>query len=393
MTTLRERALTWPKGLRIAGWLLLQPVRLVLWILDRLLTAPGIALLLLALAAFGGVAGYRYLYGSEFEFRIFTQDFYSNLSTELISIVITVLVIDGLYQARRRQADKASLLMRMRSKRYVTAVDAVEEARSRGWLQKGLAENADLRGANLRRADFQRAPLAGANLALATLRGADFRGADLTRVNLDQAILIGANLKGSTVTDEQLSLAYILAYAIMPDGSFYNGKLNLIGDFRGALQSNLDINRADQMAAYYSIEAEVSADPITRSRLEFYELSVDEYLDGQQWAGENLVSVREEGFSRLEAWGFEPLEQDEQARVVIFDLDESEPSDSELTSKSEAIARLKRDSSPLEDYPGCAFAGLLIGLAAVLTAFFLSSRLASFGKEIRMLRRSLQMEP
>ena len=390
MSTLRERVMMWPKGIRIALWLLLQPVRLVLWLVDALLTAPGIALLVLVLAVLGAVVGYRNLHGGEFDFELFIEDFYANLSTELISIAITVLVIDGLYQARRRQADKASLVIRMRSKRNTTAVDAVEEARARGWLQRGLVEDADLRGANLKRADFQNASLAGANLSLATLRGADLRGADLTKVNLEQAILIGANLKGSTVSDEQLSLAYILTYAIMPDGSFYNGKFNLLGDLRGALQSNIDIDSVAQMAAYYSIGAEVSEDPITHARMEYYEVSIEEYISGQRWARENLARVREDGLRRLEEWGFEILEKDEQSRVVVFDLDEIEVSDPEISSDSKERPEIESSSLSLRGHRARASVSLLIGLGIGTVILILLARLESLSKQLKMLRSSLQ---
>ena len=340
----RERVRPWAKVLGAAIWLLLLPARLIAWLIDALLTAPGIALLLLALGIIAGTVGYRRQHGSAFRFEPFLEDFYANLSTEVISIAITVLVIDGLYRARQRQADKAGLLIRMRSKRNETAVDAVEEARWRGWLQKGMVKGADLRGANLKRADFRNAPLTGANLSLATLRGADFRGADLTKVNLEQAILIGANLRGSTVTDGQLSLAYILTYAVMPDGSFYDGKFNLVGDLRGALQSNVDIGSARAMADYYSITAEVSADPITLARMEYYKVSTDGYLSGQQWAKENLARVREEGLRSLKAWGFDPLQEDAQSRVIVFDLDEVESPDSGARSDSDARVRTRRGS-------------------------------------------------
>jgi hypothetical protein len=161
---------------------------------------------------------------------------------------------------------------------------------------------------------------------------------------LEQAILIGANLKGSTVTDEQLSLAYILTYTVMPDGSFYDGKFNLVGDLRGALQSNIDIRSPRAMANYYSITAEVSADPITQARMEYYKVSTDEYLSGQQWAKENLARVREEGLRRLKAWGFEPLQEDAQSRVIVFDLDEVESPDSGASLDSGAKVRQRRSS-------------------------------------------------
>ena len=53
----------------------------------------------------GVLVGLLYFYPEAWPLGPFTQEFYANASTELISIAITVLIIDRLYQ--RRQTEQA----------------------------------------------------------------------------------------------------------------------------------------------------------------------------------------------------------------------------------------------------------------------------------------------
>jgi uncharacterized protein YjbI with pentapeptide repeats len=80
--------------------------------------------------------------------------------------------------------------------------------------------------ADLRWADLSLANLAGARLTRANLYKADF-----SRVNLCGANLFKANLQEArNLTEEQLTQAYRLWGAVMPDGSRYDGRFNLLGD-------------------------------------------------------------------------------------------------------------------------------------------------------------------
>ncbi|MBW5737328.1 pentapeptide repeat-containing protein [Listeria monocytogenes] len=82
------------------------------------------------------------------------------------------------------------------------------------WLRDGHGERADLRGANLRRA----------NLSYADLNGADLRGANLRRANLSYADLNGANLSGANLSGANLSYANLrradLSYAGLSGANF-----------------------------------------------------------------------------------------------------------------------------------------------------------------------------
>jgi hypothetical protein len=104
-------------------------------------------------------------------------------------------------------------------------------------------ERADLRGANLFRANLFRADLRGANLFRANLFRADLRGAYLRGANLHGANLFGANLRGADLRGADLFGANLHGAEDIPEyihpircpekGSF-------IG-FKKALSSNMEV--------------------------------------------------------------------------------------------------------------------------------------------------------
>ena len=83
--------------------------------------------------------------------------------------------------------------------------------------------------------------LSGANLSLANLSDADLSSADLRRsyvveANLNKANLIGAYLSGAIgLTDEQMTSAWSLEGATMPNGQKYEERLKSKG--RGSERS------------------------------------------------------------------------------------------------------------------------------------------------------------
>jgi hypothetical protein len=74
-------------------------------------------------------------------------------------------------------------------------------------LREADLQRANLEGANLREADLQRANLEGANLREANLEGANLREANLGRANLWGANLRGANLEGANLREANLGRA------------------------------------------------------------------------------------------------------------------------------------------------------------------------------------------
>src|SRR5262245_46550454 len=237
-------------------WLILTAARLF-----------AIVLLLIGLVI--GVLGYHSQYGLDFGelgARLL-RDYSANLTTELLSIAVTVLVIDwlneqrakreakereGLADQEAKQRLKQQLIREMGNTPNVFALRAVAEldAPWRGWLKDGSLQKAqlpeasldranlqgadlqeaNLQGAKLRRAKLQRAKLQGANLKGAQLQGAVLSGGNgilerpvigPTEADLTGADLTGANLQGATITDKQLRVTKSLTAAIMPDGRKY----------------------------------------------------------------------------------------------------------------------------------------------------------------------------
>jgi uncharacterized protein YjbI with pentapeptide repeats len=167
---------------------------------------------------------------------------------------------------------KRQLIRKLLSPDNKIVLQAVEELRACGWLEDGTLEGLNLRHAHFQRADLYKANLSKVNLSMADLRWtdlskADLQGAqlsnanlfraDLSKANLKDANLYKANLQGArNITDDQLSQAFRLREAIMPDGSRYDGRFNLPGDLETARAGHIDINDPDAMTEFYGVAAE-----------------------------------------------------------------------------------------------------------------------------------------
>ncbi len=233
---------------------------LLWWNLQRV--AVGLLILALFIAAYG----YLNQHGNWQLPLPFIADFYANVSTELISIVITILVIDGLNERRAIQQEKQALILQLSSPTNIIAKEAARILRMRGWLTDGT-----LQGANLLRA----------NLRKAFLVKADLRGARLYKANIWDAYLQEANLTGAMeLEDWQLVTVKYLRKAILPDGKLYNGRFSLRGDLSWACDKLGIAKDNDQAMA------------------DFYGVPVDEYRQGQVWAVENLQRLRQVAESR-----------------------------------------------------------------------------------------------
>lgn len=160
------------------------------------LTAQQVAISFLTLSLILAVIGYVVQHPEGFTFAGLLQDFYANISSELASIALTVLIIDGLNR-RREAAQQAhqvreELIRKLGSKVNEVARQAAEELRAKGWLLDGDLQEADLRAANLEDADLYAADLQGANLQWAMLKNASLKKSSLVGANLSQIKAWGA---------------------------------------------------------------------------------------------------------------------------------------------------------------------------------------------------------
>lgn len=177
---------------------------------------------------------------------------------------------------------------KLRSSDHSIVLQAVEELRSRGclsnntlsWicLQYANLQGANLSASNLKNADLHKADLEMADLSYANLNGARLTRAKLQWANLDKASLdgtslVGANLQGAkNVCNEQLAQVGRMRVSIIPDGSLYDGRFNLPGDFADASILHVDLNDPAAIAAFYGVSRE-------------------DFLRGQEWCRVHMPSV------------------------------------------------------------------------------------------------------
>jgi len=181
--------------------------------------------------------------------------FLSNLAPEAIGILVTVFLIDRLYTMRDEERQvkdlKERLVREAGSSSNETAKKAIDELRSKGWLQgeDGLLKGQKFEGANLRGANLQWANLEGAsfyevNLVESKLNGANMADVGMYDTSLRRADLTETNLSGATYhfncdfTDATLEHTS-MGHSIMRGGV----------EFEGAYMSWVYLEGADMVGA------------------------------------------------------------------------------------------------------------------------------------------------
>lgn len=187
-----------------------------------------IGIILLMFTLLGAMIGYMQSYPITVSFWQFLTRFFIDLSPQLATIIVTVLVLDFLNERREQKRMRWQLIHEMASQDNHVARRAAFELSERGWLMDGHLENVDLRyanltGANLANANFCHANLQHAQLANAELQNADLSEADLYGANLSGAQLQNANLFQSNISADQLAQVYSLEGATLPDGTLQQG--------------------------------------------------------------------------------------------------------------------------------------------------------------------------
>ena len=135
-----------------------------------------------------------------------------NAYTELLSIIVTVVVVDRLATRRAEQQRKAELIAQMASTNNAVAVGAATLMKHLGWGfdEDRSLDGVSLRGANLQGIDLSFANLEGANLRGANLDAALLRRTNLVGVSLRKANLQGAFLRGANLQGADLSFANLV---------------------------------------------------------------------------------------------------------------------------------------------------------------------------------------
>ncbi len=167
---------------------------------------------------------------------------------------------------------KIELINELQSPENQNVIQAANELRTTGKLTdgslRGIAlchaqlQGADLHEADLAFVDFHQASLDFADLTDAKLQGVKFNRASLQGANFEQANLTSAdlykvNLRGArNLTSQQLSKVDQLFGSIMPDGSVYDGRMNLFGDISLARWSKVKVEDPKSMADFYGVSLE-----------------------------------------------------------------------------------------------------------------------------------------
>ncbi len=190
---------------------------------------------------------------------IFAQDsgYATNLYTEILSIIVTVFILNLLAErreeVREEQKLKAQLVRDAGSQSNEAALKAITELQQREWLEdeSGLlkGENlagAKLQGANLLRANLQNTNLFGANLQDTDLFQANLQGANIQFSRLPNADLRGANLQTArlfhvNLQDANLGLARLqgadLRFANLQRVVLFGANLQGVNLFNAKLQN------------------------------------------------------------------------------------------------------------------------------------------------------------
>ncbi|MAS35616.1 MAG: hypothetical protein CL610_16520 [Anaerolineaceae bacterium] len=171
-----------------------------------------------------------------------------NIYTEILSIGVTVGLLNYLAERRSLREYKEQLVRNAGSRAHDTALSAIDEMRKRGWLindeeqlLKGATlSKANLSGANLSEVDLSGASLYEIDLSNADLSQANLSGVDLGVANLSGASLFGANLNNARLLGTDLSSAILVSVdlsdamlgdtefneeTMLPDGIYWSPEL------------------------------------------------------------------------------------------------------------------------------------------------------------------------
>ena len=211
------------------------------------------------------VSGHLYQHNT-FSLHNFFIDFYANLGSELLSISITIIVVDRIIRAISKEESETELrnqlLQELHSPVNNVASAAVHRLRAIGklvgkdaWtIGANLRGKANLRGARLLDANFQGAKLFQADFTESDLRNVNFVGADLTEAIFENAIITNVRFNTST---------------ILPDGNHWNNDTDM-GKFGGITKPKSSwVEKIDTS----DIEIDhncLMALPITAKNLKFY---------------------------------------------------------------------------------------------------------------------------
>jgi len=165
--------------------------------------------------------------------------------------------------------DVSQLVLKVHSSDNIVAIRAVDRLREQGWLDQGVLARTNMRYVHLQRVDFHKANLEKTDLSMSDLRWSNMSWANLNRANLNKANLYGANLhmadlEGANLiraklqsvcnfSEDQLRKTNKMRFAIMPDGSLYDGSFHLPGDLESAQAHHVNLDNPIELDQFYGV--------------------------------------------------------------------------------------------------------------------------------------------
>lgn len=120
---------------------------------------------------------------------LFSDGYATNVYTEILSVIATIVVLDQINQWRDTQRLQKRLLREISGQSNIRAKDAIDWMGHEKWLT--TKDNIHL----LKETNLREAKLQGARLDYANLQNTNLQNAKLQGANLEGAYLQGANLR------------------------------------------------------------------------------------------------------------------------------------------------------------------------------------------------------
>jgi hypothetical protein len=190
----------------------------------------------------GRLSWLRRVADGEEDRRSWWADWEQGMSTEMTGALIATVLFGlaiGYLDERdtkstlQREVTRANLIYDMGSQDNREALHAVERLRAQGWLANSTLKDKLFVRANLRDADLNGAYLRGASFEKAMLIGADLRGANLFGTVFTGADLSNARLDGALYNEK----------TVLPDGTFWTPAVDMA---RFTQPDHPDFWRADE---------------------------------------------------------------------------------------------------------------------------------------------------
>ncbi len=239
-------------------------------------------------ALFGFAGGALTVIALELLLNLRLGTLFGGFIPELIGVVVTIKLIEELYNRRETAQRKRELVRQVANKNNRIAVNAVAELNDQGWLvgDEGALQKQDLSEANLESARFWYANLREARLWFTNLKFVEFWNADLSNaelvgVDLTGAKMVGANLEGAD-----------LSFATLTDTDWRNANMTGV-DLTGFDLSGCNLMKANLTDAKLE-ETDLSKAKLWDARLNNADLTRTDF-SGTDMSFVNATGAQAEG--------------------------------------------------------------------------------------------------